>query len=326
MTRGLRLIAILLLPVAATAAPLIGDRVPKFSLPTPSGASYSWKPGGATVISFCAFWCDTWKEQSKRLGSASGALHGLPVEFITISVDGRWSELAARKIEGTVLVDRGRKLAKSLGIERIPYTLVLDARGHVRYACQGIVRSDAVENAVRECLAAEEPTRSGVIYLTFDDFPSGPRDDELLDTLRAHEVPATFFCIGYRIAAAHAIVRRAAREGHSLHMHSWDHNKTNPRLERCSQALRVIGVTPTLYRPPGGSSILRIGGGELPMSVVNPYDYTRPGRGELLRRVLSAAKPDSVILLHAGVGETIDALPAIIRSLKSRGFVFALLH
>jgi alpha-beta hydrolase superfamily lysophospholipase len=54
--------------------------------------------------------------------------------------------------------------------------------------------------------------------------------------------------------------------------------------------------------------------------VVNPYDFARPGTGEITRRVLLAVKPGGVVLLHAGVSETIDSLPGIIKSLMGRGF------
>jgi peptidoglycan/xylan/chitin deacetylase (PgdA/CDA1 family) len=42
--------------------------------------------------------------------------------------------------------------------------------------------------------------------------------------------------------------------------------------------------------------------------------------------VLLAAKPGCVVLLHAGVSETIEALPAIVRSLRERGMVFEVLQ
>ena len=52
---------------------------------------------------------------------------------------------------------------------------------------------------------------------------------------------------------------------------------------------------------------------------MDPYDYTRPGKEELRRRILLAAKPGCIVLLHAGVSDTIDVLPGIIASLRERG-------
>jgi peptidoglycan/xylan/chitin deacetylase (PgdA/CDA1 family) len=62
------------------------------------------------------------------------------------------------------------------------------------------------------------------------------------------------------------------------------------------------------------------------LPVVNPYDFARPGEAELTRRVLSAARPDAVVLLHAGVRETRQTLPALIASLRRRGFAFGVLR
>ena len=151
-------------------------------------------------------------------------------------------------------------------------------------------------------------------------------DDRLLDALRRAHAKATFFCIGEHLRRSADVVCRAAREGHALQIHSWDHRAEQPMLERCRWALEsVAGVNPTLYHPPGSSEFLR-NGERLRLAVVNPYDYLRPGEPELVRRVLLAAKPGSVVLLHAGVSETIEALPGLIRSLSSRGFAFGVLQ
>ena len=64
------------------------------------------------------------------------------------------------------------------------------------------------------------------------------------------------------------------------------------------------------------------GGASLRLPVVNPYDFARPGQAELVRRVLLAAKPRAVLLLHAGVGETRRAHPALLAPLRRRGFTF----
>ena len=80
------------------AAPAPGDRIAPFALPVwgDGGGTFRWKPGRLTVLSFCAFWCDTWKEQTARLAVTTHALQGMPVDCLTISVAGRWAELSER--------------------------------------------------------------------------------------------------------------------------------------------------------------------------------------------------------------------------------------
>jgi hypothetical protein len=223
------------------AGPSPGDRLQPFALNGPNGKMAAWKPGRVTVLCFCTFWCDTWKEQSKRLSAASRSLSGLPVDFLTVSADGRWSERGEGRVAGTLLLDSGGALRKRLGINRIPCTMVVDAGGRVIYASQGIVRSEAVVNAARQCLAAVPGEQGAAVYLTFDDFPSRDLDDRLLDVLRAQRVPATFFCICSRAGEYAEVCRRAVREGHSLQIHSWDHRADDPKLDQCLSVL--AGVT-----------------------------------------------------------------------------------
>ena len=60
-----------------------------------------------------------------------------------------------------------------------------------------------------------------VIYLTFDDGP-GPYTAHLLDILAKYNVKATFFVTGR--AANRSMIGRAAREGHTVGIHSFSHN------------------------------------------------------------------------------------------------------
>lgn len=308
--------------VGTHAAPAPGDRIPPLTFSGPNGASISLTPGRVAVISFVAFWCDTWKEQSRRLGGAQEALKGLPVQWLTVSVDGRWTERGTGKLQGLVAADPGRAIADQLGIHAIPYTLILDAQGVVQYAAQGIARAETVRPLVA---AALEGTRQpqGAVYLTFDDFPSGNGDDALLDALAKCRACATFFCIGRNVEQHPDIVRRAASDGQELALHSWDHNAENPQLGRCQGAIASAGGrNAEYYRAPGSEAIVQLSApvrSPLPYPTVNPYDYTRPGAEEVTRRVLLAAKPDCVILLHAGVSETVDALPGIISGLRKHG-------
>jgi peptidoglycan/xylan/chitin deacetylase (PgdA/CDA1 family) len=287
----------------------------------------AWRPGKVTIISFCAFWCDTWKEQGRRIRESHSALAGLPVTFLTISVDGRWPERGLGRLPGPVLLDTGRQLSATLGVTAVPFTLVLDPNGCVTFASQGIVRGEDLLAAVRTTLAGAAAGTARPLCLTFDDFPSGDNDDRLLDILRAAGVRATFFCIGRNVEARPEAARRAVAEGHLLQVHSWSHNADHPELDRCARILQnLAGVTPSLYRPPGSTKLLRLSGGSESVETVNPFDYTRPGEIELKRRISSAARPGTVLLLHAGVSETQDILPDVLRDLKRRGITFGVLR
>ena len=65
--------------------------------------------------------------------------------------------------------------------------------------------------------------RSPAIAITFDDGPAEPYTSQILDVLRQFGAKATFFVLGARVQQAPDVVRRAAREGHEIGNHTWDH-------------------------------------------------------------------------------------------------------
>jgi peptidoglycan/xylan/chitin deacetylase (PgdA/CDA1 family) len=59
---------------------------------------------------------------------------------------------------------------------------------------------------------------------------------------------------------------------------------------------------------------------------VDPMDWTAPGSAAVYSRVVGAAQPGSIILMHDGGGDrsgTLAALPSIIDTLRARGYRFA---
>ena len=304
--------------------PAPGDSLEPFELRQLGSSQFTWQPGRVTVLTVVAYWCDTWKTQFKRLDTVSRSLKGLPVDQIAVSIDGRWTDLSRDGKWGVQLEDKGRTWTGPLGIDRVPYTFVVDASGTIRYAVFGIVRSEEVIRAAREAVAL--PAEKGTVALTFDDFPQ-PGDKELLDVLSQEDVPATFFCIGSRVAGAQELVRRAAYEGHSLEVHSWAHSAAKPELERCANGLaELVGVRPRLYRAPGSRQVLDFGFKPVGPLAVAPFDFQRPSALEISRRTLLQVRPGCVVQLHSGVQETVEALPTIIGNLKRRGYTFVTLR
>lgn len=112
-----------------------------------------------------------------------------------------------------------------------------------------------------------ECTNSGkqkIAYLTFDDGPS-EITPQILDTLKEKGAKATFFLIGSEISAEREeIVKREIKEGHSVGIHTYSHEKNKiygseesffEDFNLCrARVHEVTGVSPVLYRFPWGSN------------------------------------------------------------------------
>lgn len=303
----------------ASADPLPGTVWTSVPLAATNGSDRPWEAGQVTVFAFYASWCVTWKDQLPRVQRAERALASLPIKVVKVSIDGRWQGAGPK--DQLVFLDPGGEWTRSHDINRVPTVIVVDAGGTIRWSRSGIART---EDIVREAKLALTPTSASTVFLTFDDFPPASGGDELLDILRSQGVRATFFCVGERIRGSASLLRRAIAEGHELGCHSWSHDRQNPQLERCNQEFAdVLGIHPKLIRLPGSEKVLGLAS---TCPIIDPLDYLRPGVSEIVRRTLLAAKPGAIIQLHVGVEQTMEALPTIVKSLRSRGYRFDLLN
>lgn len=106
------------------------------------------------------------------------------------------------------------------------------------------------------------PRLPGELALTFDDGPNPAWTPQLLETLAAYDVKATFFMVGRFAAAEPALTRRVASAGHLVGTHSWDHpNLARSRKATIDEQLRhgrdtleqIIGKKVQFFRPPFGA-------------------------------------------------------------------------
>ncbi|HEY2768820.1 MAG TPA: polysaccharide deacetylase family protein [Solirubrobacteraceae bacterium] len=203
-------------------------------------------------------------------------------------------------------------------------------------------RTQAAETAaINRVLSYTPAIRSGgssgdEVALTFDDGP-GPYTVQLVHTLSALHVKATFFAIGEEERYFSAGTAAELSAGDVV----GDHTETHPMMaglsaheqheELFEQILRIQflnGPTPRLFRPPYGSfnattfkelhklHLLTV------LWSVDTSDYTLPGTATIVQRALAGARPGAIVLMHDGGGdrsETIAALPAIVAGLRRKG-------
>ena len=132
--------------------------------------------------------------------------------------------------------------------------------------------------------------------------------------------------------------------GNQIANHSQSHSNFLPYLtpeqivddyKSAEQAIRnATGLSPRFYRAPHGKvtpwmrHALHSQGLILVVWDYSPHDWVNPGVEELTRRVVNAARPGSIILLHDGLdlnenpdkSQLIQALPAIIEQLQAQGY------
>jgi peptidoglycan/xylan/chitin deacetylase (PgdA/CDA1 family) len=99
------------------------------------------------------------------------------------------------------------------------------------------------------------PATEKTIYLTFDDGPHEIATPYVLDTLKAYQAKASFFCIGKNVRLYPEMYQRIIQEGHTIgnhtehHLNGW-YTPNNEYLANIQQAAEVIQSN--LFRPPYG--------------------------------------------------------------------------
>ncbi|HEX8970172.1 polysaccharide deacetylase family protein [Oryzihumus sp.] len=210
-------------------------------------------------------------------------------------------------------------------------------------------------------LVRRAPGTGKTVALTFDDGASGDAA-AILTVLNRYHVRATFFDTGQHDARYPAVVRELAASGMVLGDHTWDHyyptqvrggwsrSYLRDQLARTRNQQQALTGHPTcFFRPPGGytDNVLAVSrslGMSAVMWSVDSRDWAAPGHfSPAYQRTILANATDlryadrdhPIVLMHAGKashepesqvhayrGNTIAALPAVIRWYRARGYRF----
>ena len=96
------------------------------------------------------------------------------------------------------------------------------------------------------------------IALTFDDGPSKPCTEELIEAMGEMNVRGTFFCVGQNAVINADLLRRMDTEGHVIGNHSLAHRRITSikpwggdHIDEGARYIgKILGKLPRLYRPP----------------------------------------------------------------------------
>jgi cellulose synthase/poly-beta-1,6-N-acetylglucosamine synthase-like glycosyltransferase/peptidoglycan/xylan/chitin deacetylase (PgdA/CDA1 family)/peptidoglycan/LPS O-acetylase OafA/YrhL len=219
-----------------------------------------------------------------------------------------------------------------------------------------LVADDAVPGSVHgggpivdatqdEVVSREVPDHT--IALTFDDGPDPRWTPEVLEVLRKHDVPGTFFVVGSMAARHPDLVRQIHESGSELGVHTFTHadlsgvNDWRFDREMGQTQLALVGaadVTTRLFRPPFSSTVGALDNpgyrvveqaGELGyisvFTTADSEDWQKPGVAAIVRNSTPSAGEGEIVLMHDAGGDrsqTVAALDILIPRLKAQGYRF----
>ena len=180
-----------------------------------------------------------------------------------------------------------------------------------------------------------------LVALTFDDGPSKKTTPQLLDALKARNIPATFFVVGQNASWNKAIIRRMHDEGHVVANHTLEHKfltqisatEAARQIDECSKIIEgIIGEKPTLMRTPGGKvndsikAMLADRGMPVIYWSVDTRDWESRNVNAILKKTFdngkNSVRDGSIVLMHDIYQTTVDAAILIMDRLLEEGYTF----
>ena len=198
-----------------------------------------------------------------------------------------------------------------------------------------------VKEAVSEKVAGETKEYGDIppkIALTFDDGPNEACTGRLLKGLKKRNVRATFFVIGKNVKANPKLTKRIYEDGHMIGNHTYSHidmskvseEKAEKELKKTGRAVHAItGEYPQYMRPPYGVCSEKLEE-SMDMIVVrwtiDPLDWKTENTDEIVKKVVTKAEENDIILLHDCYNTSVDAALKIVDILQEKGYEFVTVY
>ena len=186
-------------------------------------------------------------------------------------------------------------------------------------------------------------TQDKVIYLTFDAGYENGNMPAILDALKKHSAPATFFVVGNFLNTSPDLAKRMVAEGHIVGNHTFHHPDMSKISTKDSfekelldlEALyqEIIGQPmKKYYRPPQG----KYSEANLKMAkdlgyktffwslaYVDWYENDQPTKEQAFEKLLGRIHPGAVVLLHSTSKTNGEILDELLTKWEEMGYHFA---
>ena len=185
-------------------------------------------------------------------------------------------------------------------------------------------------------------TTEKVLYLTFDAGFENGNTPIILDALKKHSAPATFFVVGTYIESNPDLIKRMEKEGHIVGNHTYHHpdmtklsslSAFEKELKDVENAYtNVTGKEMTkFYRPPQG----KYNENNLQMAkdlgyhtffwslaYVDWQENNQPTKEEAFDRLLTRVHPGAIVLLHSTSKTNGEILDELLTKWEEMGYQF----
>lgn len=211
--------------------------------------------------------------------------------------------------------------------------------------------SAPVGNATAKELKALDAYYTGdtgkkTIYLTFDAGFENGNTKPILDALKKHQAPATFFVVGNFLSDHPELIKQMVADGHTV----GNHTATHPDMSKIStpEAFQkelkevedlyhdITGQTMTkFYRPPQGKY------NEANLKMAQDFGYhtffwslayvdwlenDQPSKEEAFDKLLTRIHPGAIVLLHSTSSTNAKILDELLTKWEDMGYTFGSLN
>lgn len=187
-----------------------------------------------------------------------------------------------------------------------------------------------------------EKTTDKDLFLTFDCGYENGNTATILDALKKHHAPATFFIVGNYLETAPDLVKRMVTEGHIVGNHTYHHPDMSKISSKESFQKELNDVESLFqqttgqpmkkyYRPPQGKynennlQMAKNMGYETffwSLAYVDWYQDKQPTKEQAFKKLLGRIHPGAIVLLHSTSSTNAQILDELLTKWEEMGYDF----